>query len=67
MFTRSMFTTPDIARQGEILREVAQQVDNGLLPGTLSQTLNGLTPETLKQAHEAILNGHMRGKLVITL
>lgn len=67
MFTRSMFTTPDIARQGEILREVAQQVDNGLLQGTLSQTLNGLTPETLKQAHEAILNGHMRGKLVITL
>ncbi|AJC67753.1 MULTISPECIES: zinc-binding alcohol dehydrogenase family protein [Dickeya] len=67
MFTRSMFTTPDITRQGEILREVAQQVDNGLLQGTLSQTLNGLTPETLKQAHEAILNGHMRGKLVITL
>ncbi|ACZ78445.1 MULTISPECIES: zinc-binding alcohol dehydrogenase family protein [Dickeya] len=67
MFTRSMFTTPDMARQGEILREVAQQVDNGLLQGTLSQTLNGLTPETLKQAHEAILNGHMRGKLVITL
>ncbi|QYM93500.1 zinc-binding alcohol dehydrogenase family protein [Dickeya zeae] len=67
MFTRSMFATPDMARQGEILREVAQQVDNGLLQGTLSQTLNGLTPETLKQAHEAILNGHMRGKLVITL
>ncbi|MBP2846059.1 zinc-binding alcohol dehydrogenase family protein [Dickeya oryzae] len=67
MFTRSMFATPDMARQGEILREVAQQVDNGFLQGTLSQTLNGLTPETLKQAHEAILNGHMRGKLVITL
>ncbi|QYM94548.1 zinc-binding alcohol dehydrogenase family protein [Dickeya ananatis] len=67
MFTRSMFTTPDIARQGEILHEVAQLVDNGLLQGTLSQTLNGLTPETLKQAHETLLNGHMRGKLVITL
>ncbi len=27
MFTRSMFTTPDIAEQGNILHEVAQRVD----------------------------------------
>lgn len=67
MFTRSMFTTPDIARQGEILREVAQLVDDGKLAGTVSQTLSGLTPETLKQAHNSVLAGHMRGKVVITL
>ncbi|ANE77725.1 zinc-binding alcohol dehydrogenase family protein [Dickeya solani] len=67
MFTRSMFTTPDIARQGEILHEVAQRVDSGELQGTLSQTFNGLTATTLKQAHDAVLAGHMRGKVVITL
>ncbi|MGM3190729.1 zinc-binding alcohol dehydrogenase family protein [Dickeya dadantii subsp. dieffenbachiae] len=67
MFTRSMFTTPDIARQGEILREVAQRVDSGELQGTLSQTLNGLTTTTLKQAHDAVLASHMRGKVVIAL
>ncbi|WP_027710829.1 zinc-binding alcohol dehydrogenase family protein [Dickeya chrysanthemi] len=67
MFTRSMFSTPDMARQGEILHEVAHLVDSGTLQGTLSQTFSGLTTETLKQAHEAVLDGHMRGKVVITL
>lgn len=65
MFTRSMFSTPDIGRQGKILHEVAQLVDAGKLPGTLSETLHGLSVETLRQAHDKVLGGHMRGKVVI--
>ncbi|WP_233972569.1 zinc-binding alcohol dehydrogenase family protein [Pectobacterium versatile] len=67
MFTRSMFTTPDIAEQGNILHEVAQLVDAGKLQGTASETLEGLTVDTLKQAHGKVLEGHMRGKIVIAL
>ncbi|MEH2921774.1 zinc-binding alcohol dehydrogenase family protein [Samsonia erythrinae] len=67
MFTRSMFTTPDIAVQGDILHEIAQLVDAGKLQGTASATLHGLTVETLKQAHDKVLEGHMRGKVVIAL
>ena len=67
MFTRSMFTTPDIAEQGNILHEVAQLVDAGKLQGTASETLQGLTVDTLKQAHGKVLEGHMRGKIVIAL
>lgn len=65
MFTRSMFTTPDIARQGEILQQVAQLLDEGKLNGTLSETLQGLTVATLNAAHRKLLEGHMQGKLVI--
>jgi NADPH2:quinone reductase len=65
MFTRSMFTTPDIAQQGEILRQVAALVDAGKLTTTLSETLNGLTVENIQAAHDKVLEGHMRGKVVI--
>ncbi len=65
MFTRSMFTTPDIAQQGQILQQVAQLLDEGKLSTTLSETLHGLSVETLTAAHRQLLGGHMQGKLVI--
>ncbi|RWR00899.1 NADPH:quinone reductase [[Pantoea] beijingensis] len=65
MYTRSMFTTPDIARQGEILDEVAALLDAGKIKTTLNETLPGLSVETLTAAHEKVLEGHMRGKVVI--
>ncbi|MGO4745299.1 zinc-binding alcohol dehydrogenase family protein [Serratia quinivorans] len=65
MFTRSMFNTPDIAQQGEILKQVAQLLDEGKLSTTLSETLQGLTVPTLTAAHQKLLDGHMQGKLVI--
>lgn len=65
MFTRSMFNTPDIAQQGEILKQVAQLLDEGKLSTTLSETMHGLTVPTLTAAHQKLLDGHMQGKLVI--
>ncbi|QKJ85741.1 zinc-binding alcohol dehydrogenase family protein [Paramixta manurensis] len=65
MYTRSMYTTPDIARQGEILDEVAGLLDAGKITTTLNETLQGLSVETLNEAHKRVLEGHMRGKVVI--
>ncbi len=65
MYTRSMFTTPDMARQGEILDTVAELLDAGKLQTTLNETLQGFCVETLKAAHQRVLEGHMRGKVVI--
>lgn len=65
MYTRSMFTTPDIARQGEILEATAKLLDDGKLAGSLSKTLHGLSVETLSEAHHLVLEGHMRGKVVM--
>ncbi|QUG77207.1 zinc-binding alcohol dehydrogenase family protein [Erwinia sp. E602] len=65
MYTRSMFTTPDIARQGEILDATAKLLDGGKISTSLSTTLHGLSVETLTEAHRLVLEGHMRGKVVM--
>ncbi|WLS78367.1 zinc-binding alcohol dehydrogenase family protein [Erwinia pyri] len=65
MYTRSMFNTPDIARQGEILDATAKLLDAGKITTTLNKTLQGLSVETLTEAHKLVLEGHMRGKVVM--
>ncbi|GBU11437.1 oxidoreductase [Enterobacterales bacterium] len=65
MYTRSMFNTPDIAEQGEILKQVAALVDAGKVQTTLSETLHGLSVESIEAAHAKVLDGHMQGKVVV--
>ncbi|HDR2472101.1 zinc-binding alcohol dehydrogenase family protein [Enterobacter soli] len=65
MYTRSMYQTADMARQGEILNEVAKLVDNGVVESSLSETLHGLSVESISEAHRKVLDGHMRGKVVV--
>jgi len=65
MCTRSMYQTADMARQGEILDHVATLVDDGVVESALSETLHGLSVESIREAHQKVLAGHMRGKVVI--
>ncbi|HEY4438781.1 MAG TPA: zinc-binding alcohol dehydrogenase family protein [Lelliottia sp.] len=65
MYTRSMYQTADMARQGEILNEVAKLVDTGVVESSLSETLHGLSVESITEAHRKVLDGHMRGKVVV--
>ncbi|WP_370229436.1 zinc-binding alcohol dehydrogenase family protein [Cognatishimia sp.] len=65
MFTRSIYQTSDMAKQGQILARVAQLVDDGILRTTDTKTLHGLSAETLKEAHKVIETGAMIGKLVV--
>ncbi|WP_417484124.1 zinc-binding alcohol dehydrogenase family protein [Maricaulis salignorans] len=65
MFTRSLFTTPDIARQGEILTEVAALLDAGKIKSTATETLGTINAENLKRAHAILESGKAKGKLVL--
>ncbi|QBJ63700.1 zinc-binding alcohol dehydrogenase family protein [Pseudoalteromonas sp. DL-6] len=65
MFTRSLFNTPDIEKQGEILQQVANLVDAGRIRTTLNETLTGFNAETLRAAHEKIESGTAIGKTSI--
>lgn len=65
MYTRSMYQTADMARQGEILNEVAKLADAGEVDSALSETLHGLSVESITDAHRKVLEGHMRGKVVV--
>lgn len=65
MFTRSLYTTPDIQRQHEILNEVAGLVDAGTLKTTLGEHYGKISAENLRKAHQLIESGRARGKIVL--
>lgn len=65
MFTRSLFSTSDMGRQGEILNVVAEMLDAGLVKSTATETLGTINAENLKRAHAALESGKARGKLVL--
>ena len=66
MFTRSLFHTPDMARQGVILNEIAALVDAGVLRSTVTQDLGPLTAENLRRAHAIVESGDAYGKTVLS-
>ncbi len=65
MYTRSLFQTADMARQGEILNEVAQLLDAGKIRSTATETLGVINAENLMRAHAILESGKARGKLVL--
>ena len=65
MFTRSMFGTPDLVRQHEILAHVAELVDQGRLRTTWTGTLGTINARNLREAHRRLESGSTIGKLVL--
>ncbi|MCG9787166.1 zinc-binding alcohol dehydrogenase family protein [Vibrio mediterranei] len=65
MFTRSIYKTPDMYKQGDILKQVANLIDSGRIQSTLTKEINGFNAESLKQGHRLMESGAMIGKLAI--
>ncbi len=65
MFTRSMFGTPDIMAQHDLLRDVAALVDAGTLRTTMTQNLGRINAANLRKAHALIESGKSIGKVVL--
>lgn len=65
MFTRSLFQTPDMQRQHEILDEAAALIDDGTLRTTLAESLGPITAANLRRAHQMLERGRTIGKLVL--
>jgi zinc-binding alcohol dehydrogenase family protein len=65
MFTRSMFETPDMLRQHELLERVAALVDEGVLKTTLSENFGAITAANMRRAHALVESGRARGKVVL--
>ena len=66
MFTRSMFKTYDMNRQHHILSEVARLVDQDLIKTTLNEHYGMINAENINRAHELLLSGKSRGKIVLS-
>lgn len=65
MYTRSMFNTADMIEQHNLLNEIANLVDNGVIKTTLSETLGKINSANLKKAHSLIESRKAMGKLVL--
>ncbi|MFT3792338.1 MAG: zinc-binding alcohol dehydrogenase family protein [Rudaea sp.] len=65
MFTRSTFRTPQLARQGEILRRIAELVDRGVIRSTVAEHYGTINAANLKRAHALLESGASRGKIVL--
>jgi NADPH2:quinone reductase len=65
MFTRSLFQTPDMQRQHEILEEAATLIDDGTLRTTLGDSIGTINAANLRRAHQMLERGHTIGKLVL--
>ncbi len=65
MFTRSMFHTPDMDRQHEILENLGVLLQNGKITSTLNNIIHGLEPESFIEAHKLQESGRSIGKNVI--
>lgn len=66
MYTRSMFKTPDMIKQHEILAEMAQLVDAGVIRTTLAESMGTINAANLRKAHALIESGQARGKIVLS-
>jgi zinc-binding alcohol dehydrogenase family protein len=65
MFTRPLFNTPDIAKQGELLNEVAKLVEEKRIRSTATEVAGKINAATLRSVHARIESGSARGKIVL--
>jgi zinc-binding alcohol dehydrogenase family protein len=65
MFTRSSFQTSDMIGQRNLLNEVADLVDKGVVKTTLAENFGTINAANLKRAHALLESGLSRGKIVM--
>ncbi|MDQ7956794.1 MAG: zinc-binding alcohol dehydrogenase family protein [Rhodocyclaceae bacterium] len=65
MFTRSLYQTPDMQRQHELLERVAALVDAGTLRSTANEHFGAINAANLRRAHALVQSHRSRGKAVL--
>lgn len=65
MYTRSMFQTPDMSKQSELLNRVADLVEQGYIETTMGKHMGLINGKNLQAAHTEIESGQSIGKIVL--
>lgn len=65
MFTRSMFETPDMQVQHEILETISNLIDAGKIRSTHTETVSPINAANLRQVHAKLESGKGIGKTVL--
>ncbi len=66
MFTRSMFATPDLGAQGDILDSLAGLIEAGQLMPAAARDLGAVCARNLRSAHARLESERTVGKLTLT-
>ena len=65
MFTRAIYATPDMIAQHDLLNEVADLVEAGVLRSTMKENYGTINAANLKRAHAMLELGKTIGKIVL--
>ncbi len=65
MFTRSLFQTPDMIEQHNILNEVSKLIDQGMIKTTVGQHFGKINSKNIRKAHQLLETGKAKGKIVL--
>lgn len=65
MFTRSIFQTSDMQKQHDLLNEMANLIDKGVVKTTIGEHLGLINAENLRSAHKQLESGTTKGKIVL--
>ena len=65
MFTRSLFSTADLERQGWILDQVTVFIDKKVIKTTIGSHYGLINASNLRKAHSDIESGRVKGKIVL--
>jgi zinc-binding alcohol dehydrogenase family protein len=65
MYTRSMFETPDMIEQHNLLNRVADLIDADTLKTTVGEHFGVINAENLRRAHALLESGKAKGKIVL--
>jgi zinc-binding alcohol dehydrogenase family protein len=64
MFTSPLFQPGDSSHH-QLLKRVAEMIDDGTLRTTIAEQLGPITAQTLREAHARVESGSMIGKIVV--
>ncbi|MEL6460086.1 MAG: zinc-binding alcohol dehydrogenase family protein [Cyanobacteria bacterium J06641_2] len=65
MFTRSMYQTEDMAEQSNLLNELSQLIENGVIITTCSDVVKPISAKSLRDVHQSLEKGKTIGKIVL--
>ncbi len=66
MFTRSMFKTPDLDAQADLLDNIATLIDGKKLRTTVGEIVSPINAENLRAAHAKLESARTIGKLILS-
>jgi zinc-binding alcohol dehydrogenase family protein len=65
MFTRSMYQTEDMAEQSNLLNELSQLIEDGVIVTTCNDVVKPINAKNLREVHQRLEKGRTIGKIAL--